>query len=391
LVARFDFREVDCLISRKLLLRWSFVLEKLLVNGCALRVIARPTSWIETEAVDQLERVGGRFGMKLAVGLPDLHPGRGHPIGAAFLTGHAVYPQLVGNDIGCGMALFHTNIPVHFRDFDRWTRRLEALERPLDDDLLQLASAQTLEAGWVDSLGTIGGGNHFAELLKVSEVYEETSLPGKKLLLLVHSGSRGLGQSILEAHHGDGPLVSNTFEQSRYLAKHDAAVGWARDNRRIIGERFLRAIRTTGELALDLTHNSVTARGASFLHRKGAAPADQGVVVIPGSRGAHSYLVRPTELAASSDFSAWSLAHGAGRRWKRSECKARLHDRFTHDELLRTDLGSRVICSDKGLLYEEAPQAYKDVDGVVEDLRSAGLITLVAQLTPVLTFKKAEL
>jgi hypothetical protein len=61
-------------------LRWSFVLEKLLSNGCALRVIARPGSWIETEAGDQLERVGGRFGMKLAVGLPDLHPGRGHPI-----------------------------------------------------------------------------------------------------------------------------------------------------------------------------------------------------------------------------------------------------------------------------------------------------------------------
>ena len=364
-------------------------MDKLLSNGCAVRVIARPGSWIETEAVDQLERASGRFGMKLAVGLPDLHPGRGHPIGAAFLTGHAVYPALVGNDIGCGMALFRTNVPVHFRDFDRWTRRLAALEGPLDSELLGLVSEQTLDAGWVDSLGTIGGGNHFAELLKVSETYEELVSP-RKLLLLVHSGSRGLGQSILEAHQGEGPLVSKTFEQSRYLARHDAAVGWARDNRRVIGERFLRAIRTTGELALDLTHNSVTVRGTHFLHRKGAAPADQGVVVIPGSRGSHSYLVRPTGLAASSDFSAWSLAHGAGRRWKRSECKARLHDRFTHDELLRTDLGGRVICDDRALLYEEAPQAYKDIDGVVEDLRSANLITLVAKLTPVLTFKTAR-
>jgi release factor H-coupled RctB family protein len=363
--------------------------KKLLANGCAVRVIARPGSWIETEAVDQLERTGNRFGMKLAVGLPDLHPGRGHPIGAAFLSEHAVYPQLVGNDIGCGMALFQTSVPLHFRDFDRWTRRLDALEKPLDPELLELASARTLEAGWLDSLGTIGGGNHFAELLKVSETYEEVA-PPRKLLLLVHSGSRGLGQSILEAHRGDGPLVSKTVEQSRYLARHDAAVGWARDNRHIIGERFLRAIRATGELMLDLTHNSVSARGTQFLHRKGTAPADQGMVVIPGSRGAHSYLVKPTPLAAGSDFSAWSLAHGAGRRWKRSECKARLHDRFSHDQLLRTDLGSLVICNDRALLYEEAPQAYKDIDGVVEDLRSAGLITLVAQLAPVLTFKTAR-
>jgi release factor H-coupled RctB family protein len=202
-----------------------------------------------------------------------------------------------------------------------------------------------------------------------------------------------LGQSILEGtvrEHGDRPLNTEDFALKRYLAKHDAAVGWARDNRRIIGERFLRAIRTTGELALDLTHNSVSVRGKQFLHRKGAAPADTGLVVIPGSRGAHSYLVKPTPLAAESDLSAWSLAHGAGRRWKRSECKARLSEKFSVEDLERTSLGSRVICGDRALLYEEAPQAYKDVDGVVEDLRSAGLITLGARLTPVLTFKKVS-
>ncbi|HEX4386301.1 MAG TPA: RNA ligase RtcB family protein [Myxococcales bacterium] len=368
--------------------------KKMPVNGCAVRVIARPGSWIETEAVDQLERTAGRFGMKLAVGLPDLHPGRGHPIGAAFLTAHAVYPQLVGNDIGCGMALFRTNVPAHFRDFDRWTRRLDALERPLDPSLLELASEATHAAGWVDSLGTLGGGNHFAELLKVSEVYDDAfQLPSRKLVLLVHSGSRGLGQSILEGQlreHGDGPLTPDGFALKRYLTKHDAAVGWARDNRRIIGERFLRAIRTTGELALDLTHNSVSVHGEEFLHRKGAAPADSGAVVIPGSRGSHSYLVKPTALAAETDFSAWSLAHGAGRRWKRSECKARLAEKFSSEDLARTSLGSRVICGDRALLYEEAPQAYKDVDGVIEDLRSAGLVTLAAQLTPVLTFKKGN-
>jgi len=379
-----------------------FSVHRTLPSGCEVRVVAGARSWIEGEAIDQLEKVGGRFGMKLAVGLPDLHPGRGHPIGAAFLTEHAVYPALVDNDIGCGMALFRTGIPAHFREQERWARRLEALEKPLADDELTFTSAEAERAGWRESLGTIGGGNHFAELLRPEEVYDTTTLSGlgleeKKLVVLVHSGSRGLGESILRAHareHGDRPLTSETggsgYAQEHYLARHDEAVAWARDNRRIIGERFLRAVRAEGERVLDLVHNSVERRGpALFLHRKGAAPADKGVVVIPGSRGAHSYLVLPTAQAAQSDLCGWSLAHGAGRRWKRSDCKGRL-TRYTAASMEKTALGSKVICTDKSLLFEEAPQAYKDVEVVVGDLLAAGLVTLVARLAPVLTFKTAR-
>jgi len=371
-----------------------------LPNGCELRVVAGPGSWIETDAVDQLGRVGGKFGMKLAIGLPDLHPGRGHPVGAAFLSEHAVHPALVGNDIGCGMALFRTGIPAHFREQDRWARRLTAIERPLDDDEVTVTSDEAAAAGWRGSLGTIGGGNHFAELLKVLDVLEadafaQLGLEPKRLLLLVHSGSRGLGESILRAtvgEHGDKPLQAKSHALLHYLTRHDQAVAWARDNRRLIGERFLRAVRAEGQRVLDLCHNSVTARGAArdqFLHRKGAAPADRGVVVIPGSRGAHSYLVKPTALASGTELSGWSLAHGAGRRWKRSDCKARL-GKFSAEQLERTALGGRVICTDRALLFEEAPQAYKDVDGVVEDLRAAGLCEVVARLAPVLTFKTAR-
>jgi release factor H-coupled RctB family protein len=379
-----------------------FSLDKQLPSGCRVRVVAGARSWIEGEAVEQLEKVGARFGMKLAVGLPDLHPGRGHPIGAVFLTEHAVYPALVDNDIGCGMAVFRTGIPAHFREQERWARRLEALERPLSEEELTFTSPEAERAGWRDSLGTIGGGNHFAELLRPEEVYDAATFAGlgleeKKLVVLVHSGSRGLGESILRAHvreHGDRPLTADTggsgYALDHYLARHDEAVAWARDNRRLIGERFLRAVRAEGERVLDLVHNSVERRGPSlFLHRKGAAPADKGVVVIPGSRGAHSYLVRPTEAAARSDLSGWSLAHGAGRRWKRSDCKGRL-TKYTAASLEKTALGSRVICTDKALLFEEAPQAYKDVEVVVEDLVAAGLVTTVARLAPVLTFKTAR-
>ncbi|MBS2022105.1 MAG: RNA ligase RtcB family protein [Deltaproteobacteria bacterium] len=370
-------------------------------NTCQVRVIARAGSWIEGEALQQLDRVAERYGMRLAVGLPDLHPGRGHPIGAAFLTERAVYPALVDNDIGCGMALWQTQLPAHFRDFDRWEKRLSALDRPLDESALSDVAPALLEAGHVHSLGTIGGGNHFAELQRVSEVHDQAAfdalgLSKKGLLLLVHSGSRGLGEAVLRAHvreHGDKPLMSDTWELRNYLGKHDVAVEWARANRRLIAQRFMLAVRTKGEPVLDLVHNSVIVQDPArhrFLHRKGAAPADGGAVVIPGSRGAESHLVMPTARAAQTDASAFSLAHGAGRRWKRSECKDRLREHWSADELTRTALGSRVVCGDRELLFEEAPQAYKDVDGVVGDLVAHGLVTQIATLQPVLTFKTSK-
>ena len=375
-----------------------FLVARTLPNGCEVRVVGNARSWIETEAIDQLERTGARFGMRHAVGLPDLHPGKGHPVGAAFVTEFAVYPTLVGNDIGCGMALWRTGIPSHWRDFDRWSRRLEVLDRPCDEAAFTSELAEA--AGWRASLGTIGGGNHFAELQAVAEIRDEATfaalgLEKRRLVLVVHSGSRGLGESILRMHtrdHGDGGLKSGSHELGHYLRRHDEAVAWAEDNRKIIAGRFLRAVKAEGERVLDLTHNAVVqtdGEGRAFLHRKGAAPADAGCVVLPGSRGARSYLVKPTAQAGATDLCARSLAHGAGRRWKRSDCRGRLA-RKSPEQLERTKFGSRVVCHDRALLFEEAPEAYKDVDAVVGDLVAAGLATVVAVMEPVLTFKTAK-
>ena len=113
------------------------------------------------------------------------------------------------------------------------------------------------------------------------------------------------------------------------------------------------------------------------LHRKGAAPSDRGPVVIPGSRGTLSYLVQPSgESASSLD----SLAHGAGRKWKRGEARARLSARQRPEDLQKTALGGQVICEDKDLLYDEAPEAYKGIDRVVADLVDAGLCRIIATL-----------
>lgn len=107
--------------------------------------------------------------------------------------------------------------------------------------------------------------------------------------------------------------------------------------------------------------------------------------MLPGSRGDYSYLIQP--IADVSEVSLNSLAHGAGRKWQRTDCKDRLYKLANPEQLSRTALGSRVICKDRALIYEEAPQAYKSVDSVLESLLGAGLIRVITKSKPVLTYK----
>ncbi len=363
------------------------------------RVIASDKNWIEGEALRQLEHSAGLPGMKLAVGLPDLHPGKGHPIGAAFFSTERFYPYLVGNDIGCGMSLWSTGLQVRKLRRDRWVRRLDGLDSPWDGDAAQWLADHKVEPEGLDAyhraLGTIGGGNHFAELQMVKDIVDpeaaaELGLNKKYLVLTVHSGSRGLGHEILRQHidaHRADSLDQESQEAETYLRRHDQAVAWAKANRALIAHRFTLAIGTEAQKLTDSAHNTVTSTQMDgvpgWLHRKGAAPADQGMQVIPGSRGALSYVVKPT---GNTEASAHSLAHGAGRKWARSEARGKL-GKVRREELTLTKLGSAVICEDKQLLYEEAPQAYKDITRVIADLVDAGLVDVVATLKPVITYK----
>ena len=176
----------------------------------------------------------------------------------------------------------------------------------------------------------------------------------KHLQLLVHSGSRGLGQSILVEHitkHNHDGLNTDDEDFQDYMVKHDEAVRWAELNRELIAKRFLEAIRAKGDCALDINHNLVSAKNIDdsdgWLHRKGATPSDKGYVVIPGSRGDYSYLVKPITLneksnneanAENLNTSLFSLAHGAGRKWKRGECHGRLGHKYKREDLYRTAL-----------------------------------------------------
>lgn len=365
-----------------------------LSDGAVL--VAADDTWIEGKAIQQLETTARLAGMHRVAGMPDLHPGRGYPVGAAFFSVGRFYPALVGNDIGCGMALWRTDIPTAKLHLDKLEKRLGNLDLPLDESWQETVAALGLPTtGHERSLGTIGGGNHFAELQQLDESYDDAALTAlgierKHLLLLVHSGSRGLGEAILREQvdlFGHQGLEAGSDASSHYLSRHDGALRFAEANRQLIARRMLERLRADGERVLDINHNLVSpARIDGFdgwLHRKGVTPSDQGTVVIPGSRGDYSYLVQPI----ADERSLLSLAHGAGRKWMRSECKDRLAARYSVEQLSRTALGSRVICADRALIYEEAPEAYKAIDSVVGALREAGLVRVLARLKPVLTYK----
>ena len=171
-----------------------------------VRLFASANSWIEGEAVRQLYAAARLEGVRLAVGFPDLHPGKGSPVGAAFVTEGAIYPHLIGGDIGCGMALFKTDLVQRDLKLSRWADLRFDLEHPWEGEVGEVLAAAELESTEFDeALGTIGGGNHFAELQKVEAVldaaaFRRSGLGKQQLVVLVHSGSRGLGESILRAY-----------------------------------------------------------------------------------------------------------------------------------------------------------------------------------------------
>jgi release factor H-coupled RctB family protein len=358
-----------------------------------VRLIASPKNWIEGSAVEQLKKTAQLSGMRLAVGLPDLHPGKGSPIGAAFLTDASIYPALVGSDIGCGIGLWQTDLNGRKIRRETWAERLRNLDDEWEGDAGSfLASRGIRPSGFEKSLGTIGSGNHFAELQAVETVEnpdacQALGLTSDSVYLCVHSGSRGFGEAILREHlerfAGKG-FASDSSEAQHYLSQHEHAKSWARANRELIASRVLDRLAAKGSRLIDICHNSVEHEGEGWLHRKGAAPSTHGPVLIPGSRGAFSYVVLPKEPTLASGL---SLAHGAGRKWSRSDSRGRLDKRFSAKDLVRTELGSYVICEDKDLLYEEAPQAYKNITVVIDDLVTAGLAEVVAILKPLVTYK----
>ena len=234
-----------------------------------VKVIAHKSDF-EEEAEKQLKNVTlSHRDVLFAIGMPDLHPGKGYPIGSSIITSATAYPPLIGEDIGWGMSFVKTQIPItkiKGKTIDKWSRWLRSIDTYIEWDHSELARfplkwateeniPDLKEDGseFFHQLGTIGGGNHFWELQMFEEIlddeeFENTKLDKTKAHILIHSGSRGYGRDILDKfitefqQKGIKGLEKGTPEYATYLERHNNACNFARRNRALIAYRFLREL-----------------------------------------------------------------------------------------------------------------------------------------------------
>ena len=391
--------------------------------------IANPDVWLEGEAIAQLEQTASNPDCHCAVGMPDLHPGPGYPIGAAFGFSRTVHPHLVGSDAGCGALVvalgkvkFGSSVIRRLRaefeadplpGVDRealvqavWEHGprglighglpgvVEALAEMSPPD--ERCPSSTLPgAGYGHALATIGGGNHFAEICRVSSIVDGDAaksfgIASGGLALLCHSGSRGLGKTIAESW-GKQELGESQIHE--YLADLAGAIRFAQANRLLLAWRLLRSlgVNRTSKIAgaFDVVHNDVRRESwrseQLWIHRKGCAPAHEGqMTAVLGSRGAPSWILQ----GRGNQAGLCSVAHGAGRKMRRGEAREKLRARYQRSQLSKSALGGEVICDDQKLLYEEHPDVYKPIEPVIASLEDAGLARRVASVTALLTVKK---
>ncbi len=276
-----------------------------------------------------------------------------------------------------------------------------------------------------DQLATLGGGNHFIELQEVQRVFNKKladrfGIFEGQFTMMIHSGSRGFGHQVGddymklarkwdEAQGGCQPnsqlcfLPLESKEGRNYLSAMNCAANFAFCNRQLMAVLVKGALRQIlGELAIrliyDVTHNIAKYeqhRGRLLLvHRKGATRAfgpermkgtmfaDTGQpVLIPGSMGTASYLLAGKD---GSELTLSSVNHGAGRVMSRTEAagKKRRPGAISDDEFAQSMEGIYLICEDRRAIKEEAPQAYKDIDLVIESVTKAGLAEPVARMIP---------
>ncbi len=282
-----------------------------------------------------------------------------------------------------------------------------------------------------DQLGTLGSGNHFLELQEVVEVFDQKcaqafGLSQGQFVLLIHSGSRGFGHQVCEDSLNamnrqigqlglelpDRQLACAYIKSDagrRYIACMAAAANYGWANRQLLMHRAVRSILRTLKMSsgtlkaspvYDVAHNIAKLETHQFqgrerrvwVHRKGATrsfgpgrPEVPGAyrsvgqpVLVPGDMGTASYVLAGTEQAMKESFG--SSCHGAGRVLSRKKAIRQAKGRSIAEELRRE--GVFAMARGRHTLLEEMPEAYKDVNEVVEVVHQAGLARKVARMRP---------
>lgn len=342
---------------------------------------------------------------RLAI-MPDVHLARDVCVGTVLATSRLLYPGAVGGDIGCGMlALAFDGGADALADPARAAGILLELQRaipasrrhrrhaiPYPADLASASlSHPSLQAVSRDEgtlqLGTLGGGNHFVELQADDE---------DRLWLMLHSGSRAMGQAIRAFHCAHARLVAGKLlaldaaepAGQAYLADVAWARRYADANRRAIADRVAETLeRLLGIHCMDHSlitcdHNHVALEDHAgqrlLVHRKGAMPAAAGLPgVLPGSMGTLSYHVEGRGCLESLH----SSAHGAGRAYSREAARQRISVRALHRQMEGIWFDYRQAPQ----LREEAPAAYKDIRAVLRAQHD--LVKVTRTLRPLLAYK----
>ncbi len=441
---------------------------------------------ISDNALMQLVNVAMLPGiLKYSLAMPDIHWGYGFPIGGVaafnFETG-IISPGGVGYDINCGVRIIRTNLTV--KDIKPYLEKLastifrnvpcgvgskgkirvskkeladlvvqgskwaiekgygfpEDLERTEEFGRLEGAnpefvSQRAIERG-MPQLGSLGAGNHFLEIQRVAEIYDEKlakimGLEKDSITVMIHTGSRGFGHQICNDYikiilrampnYGinvpDKQLASvpiKSDEGRRYFGAMAAAANFAWNNRQLITywvrESFEKVLGESAEtlgmyLIYDVAHNIAkieehTADGKKLkvvVHRKGATRAfpkghpllpdvykNTGQpVLLPGDMGSMSFILVGTHRALSETFG--SSAHGAGRVLSRKKAKKVTAGRNIFQEL--REKGILLKAASVETAREEVPDAYKDVEMVANTMQKGGLAKKVVKLVPLAVIK----
>ena len=362
--------------------------------------LVEPVSADVSRSVERLRRAPD---VRQVCLMPDVHLAHDVCIGAVVVTERLIYPAAVGGDIGCGMAAVAFDAEACLVDDQRSAaavlssfyddvpsnRHAKPRDLPISLSARPLSRAklakQAAREGRVQ-LGTLGRGNHFLEL--------QSDLEGR-LWAMVHSGSRGMGQSIAQ-HHGcpspsNGKALNAVDAETESGREYLADVAWARcyaeENRlailRAVEHLMRRRFRVTMDWStlIHCDHNHVQQEmhfgSACWVHRKGAQAASCGQAgIVPGSMGTESFHVVGRGFRRAFD----SCAHGAGRRLSRSKAQ-----RISPRDFSRQMKGKWYDQRISHRLVEEAPSAYKDVGEVMRAQRK--LVRIVRRLVPLLTYK----
>ena len=328
--------------------------------------------------------------------MPDVHGGKGMPIGGVLATKDVVIPNAVGVDIGCGMCAVKTNLKVEEITQDILRKQIlrgirkriplgmehhkvvqEERFMPVGFDIDSMAVVKRRLLSARKQIGTLGGGNHFIELQRDEE---------DNLWIMIHSGSRNLGKQVGDYYNEKAEMLNRCWfssvnsdiqlpflpirvpEFKEYWQEMEYCIAFALANRKLMMERIEEVISeifpdTIFEPMINIAHNYAAFEdhfdNNVIVHRKGAVRAGKGDIgIIPGSQGTHSYIVE----GLGNPDSFMSSSHGAGRMMSRTEAMRTLS---LEKEIARLNEQHIVHAIRNISDLEEAPGAYKDIDEVM--------------------------